>query len=106
MSKALKRVALLSITLAFASVTAGAIAQQSTAPAPAPKAPAAKATTPAKAKSPCAGLTETACRAAAECSWVPATKRKDGKTVKAYCRKKTVPKTPVPKAKTPAPAAK
>jgi hypothetical protein len=94
MRNALKGAAVLGAGLAL--ITAHAVAQQ---PTPASKAPAPKAATPAKAKSPCAGLTETACRAATACSWVPAAKRKDGKTVKAYCRKKTVPKTPVPKAK-------
>jgi hypothetical protein len=95
MSKALTRATLLATGLSFAFVATGAIAQQPTTPAP-------KAATPAKPKSPCAGLAETACRAATECSWIAATKRKDGKTVKAYCRKKTIPKTPVPKAKAPA----
>jgi hypothetical protein len=98
MSKALTRATLLATGLSFAFMAAGAIAQQPAAPAP--KAP--KAATPAKPKSPCAGLAETACRAATECSWIAATKRKDGKTVKAYCRKRTIPKTPVPKAKAPA----
>ena len=95
MSKALARATLLATGLSFAFMAAGAIAQQPAAPAP-------KAATPAKPKSPCAGLTVTACRAATECSWVAATKRKDGKTVKAYCRKRTIPKTPVPKARAPA----
>jgi hypothetical protein len=95
MSKALARATLLATGLSFAFMAAGAIAQQPAAPAP-------KSAVPAKPKSPCAGLTETACRAATECSWVAATKRKDGKTVKAYCRKRTIPKTPVPKAKAPA----
>ena len=106
MSKSMNRVAISALTVAFASATAVAVAQQPPTTTPAPKAPAAKAATPAKPKSPCAGLVETACRAAAECSWIPATKRKDGKTVKAYCRKKTIPKTPVPKAKSTAPGAK
>lgn len=102
MSRALSRIRLLSLVIAFASLTGAAVAQQPATPAPAPKAPTAKAATPAKPKSPCAGLAETACRAATECSWIPATKRKDGKSVKAYCRKKTIPRTPPPKAKAPA----
>lgn len=38
--------------------------------------------------SPCKGLAQDACTANAECSWVSATKRKDGREVKAYCRTK------------------
>jgi hypothetical protein len=38
--------------------------------------------------SQCKGLTQEACTAKAECSWVSATKRKDGTEVKAYCRAK------------------
>ena len=38
--------------------------------------------------SPCKGLAQEACTAKAECSWVSATKRKDGTEVKAYCRAK------------------
>lgn len=38
--------------------------------------------------SPCKGLAQSACTAKAECSWVAATKRKDGREVKAYCRAK------------------
>lgn len=74
-----------------------AIAQQ---PTPAPTAKAAapaqpKATkAPAKAKtaataSACKGLEQKACGAKSDCSWIAATKRKDGKAVKAYCRTKS-----------------
>jgi hypothetical protein len=38
--------------------------------------------------SPCKGLEQKACAAKADCSWVPATTRKDGRKVKAYCRLK------------------
>lgn len=49
----------------------------------------AKPAKPAKAASPCKGLDEAACGKMGEtCSWIAATKRKDGKEVKAYCRKK------------------
>lgn len=41
------------------------------------------------ATSPCKGLEQKACAAKAECSWVGATKRKDGRQVKAYCRLKS-----------------
>lgn len=107
MSYRQKRATTLAAAAALAAMTAGAFAQSTTSPAPAPKAPA-KAATPAKPKSACAGLSETACRASAGCSWIPATKRKDGKSVKAYCRLKTTPKRPLTKApaKAPVPAAK
>lgn len=39
--------------------------------------------------SPCKGLEQAACTAKADCSWVAATKRKDGREVKAYCRLKS-----------------
>lgn len=42
-----------------------------------------------KPSSPCKGLEQRACAAKAECSWVGATKRKDGRQVKAYCRLKS-----------------
>lgn len=38
--------------------------------------------------SPCKALEQTACAAKSECSWIAATKRKDGRQVKAYCRLK------------------
>jgi hypothetical protein len=106
MSKALNRMTLLAIAVAFVSVTSNAVAQQAATPAPGSKAPAAKGATPAKTKSACAGLSETACRASAGCSWIPSTKRKDGRTVKAYCRLKTPPKRPLTKAPAKAPAPK
>ena len=87
-----------------------ASAQQPTTPPPAakstPAAPAAKAAAPkkevkktAKSASACQGLEEKACGAKTECGWVHATKRKDGKEVKAYCRTKpkTTGKAPVKK---------
>ncbi len=42
----------------------------------------------ATAVSPCKGLEQTACAKKSECSWIAATKRKDGHPVKAYCRLK------------------
>ena len=38
--------------------------------------------------SSCKGLEQKACVAKADCSWVSATTRKDGRKVKAYCRTK------------------
>jgi hypothetical protein len=38
--------------------------------------------------SPCKGLEQKACGGKSECSWIAATKRKDGRQVKAYCRHK------------------
>lgn len=60
--------------------------------------PAATTSTRAKPASPCKDLEQKACAAKAECSWVAATKRKDGRQVKAYCRLQ-----PKPSAKAPAP---
>jgi hypothetical protein len=55
------------------------------------KAPAAKTEVKKKTTdtpSPCKGLDETACKdKATDCSWIGASKR-EGKDVKAYCRKK------------------
>ena len=85
------------MALAVSLFGAEAIAQQpsttpaaKTAPAP-PKAPAAKAKVKTKAKttSACKGREQKACAAKSECSWIAATKRKDGKQVKAYCRTKS-----------------
>ena len=39
--------------------------------------------------SPCKVLEQKACAGKTECSWIGATKRKDGKHVKAYCRLKS-----------------
>lgn len=39
--------------------------------------------------SPCKGLEQKACSAKADCSWISATTRKDGRKVKAYCRLKS-----------------
>ncbi len=83
---------------------AEAIAQQVPPAAPAAKAaaPAKAAKAPAKAKSTtasaCKGLEQKACGAKSDCSWIAATKRKDGKDVKAYCR--TKPKQSADKSKT------
>lgn len=41
-----------------------------------------------KDDSVCKGLEEKTCRSNTECVWIAATKRQDGKEVKAYCRKK------------------
>jgi hypothetical protein len=86
--------------LAIGVCMSNASAQQTTPPpvAKSTPAPAAKAAAPkkevkksTKTASACQGLEEKACGAKSECSWVHATKRKDGKEVKAYCR--TKPKT-------------
>ncbi|MGE0628451.1 MAG: hypothetical protein AB7O43_11560 [Hyphomicrobiaceae bacterium] len=95
--------------LAMSMTTAAAIGLMTLTaqaqPATPPPAPAAK-TTPAKkapakkttraatkpATSPCKGLKETACKANAQCRFIAAAKRKDGKMVKAYCRLASKPK--------------
>lgn len=46
-----------------------------------------------EASSPCKGLEQKVCSAKADCSWVSATTRKDGRKVKAYCRAKAKPTT-------------
>jgi hypothetical protein len=47
----------------------------------------------AKPKSKCNAITEeTACKADATCSWVPAATLKTGKQRKAYCKSKPTPK--------------
>jgi hypothetical protein len=70
----------------------GAAKAQSVPPvakAPAAKAEPKKAAEPKKvAASPCQGIEQAACAAKTECTWIAATKRKDGKDVKAYCRAK------------------
>lgn len=116
--------------LALGVFTLVADAQQG-APAPQPGAaakgptvpPAAKAAVPkaeakkaepkkdaTKSASPCQGVEQAACAAKTECTWIAATKRKDGKDVKAYCRAKPTKSTAAaaPKAapKAAAPAAK
>ena len=86
-----KRMTQLAVIAGFtiAAMAPQAMAQKTTAPAAqTTPAPAAAAKT-AKVPSPCKGLVEDACKNMGEtCSWVAATKRKDGKTIKAYCRKK------------------
>lgn len=114
-----------SVTAAAALVLTAFAAHAQLAP-PAPKAqpapPAAKApaappaaTAPAKtaAKKPaapqsaCNKLDEKGCSANTDCSWIAATKRKDGKEVAAYCRSKPKSTRAAPKkADAKAPAAK
>ena len=96
----------LSAAAAAALVLTAFTAQAQLAP-PAPKAqpapPAAKAPAEAAAKaapaktaakkpaapqSACNKLDEKACGGNTDCSWIAATKRKDGKEVSAYCRAK------------------
>jgi len=48
----------------------------------------AQQTKSAKPASPCKSLEQKACATKAECNWIAATKRKDGRQVKAYCRLK------------------
>ena len=55
------------------------------APATAKAVPAKKPATPV---STCNKLEEKACATNTDCSWIAATKRKDGKEVSAYCRNK------------------
>lgn len=84
---------------ALAIITAFAIGLVTAPVAEAQKKPDAPAATPAttakpktaakKVASPCKGLEKTACSKMADtCSWIDATTRKDGKKVKAYCRKR------------------
>ncbi len=73
---------------AFTAVaTAGAFAQEK-------KATTTPKTTVAKTPSACKGLVETACKGkSTDCTWVAASKGKDGKERKAYCRSKPKPKS-------------
>jgi len=91
-----------SLGIALTSLVVGLFAAQATAQTPPPpatkaapaqpkatKAPAAKAKAKTKTTaSVCKGLEQKACSAKSECGWIAATKRKDGKQVKAYCRTK------------------
>ncbi len=47
---------------------------------------------PVSAASACKGLDNSACSASASCGWVDSYQRKDGRTVKAFCRTKSVAK--------------
>ena len=69
--RVIKRVALLSIALAAAAATA-----------------------PAGAASECKGLEKRQCESKPDCAWVDSYKRKDGKTVSAYCKSSGKKKTP------------
>ena len=74
--------------MAFVALAPGALAQKK--PDAAATAAPAKAKKPKKVKAPslCKGLNNKACTAKADtCRWIGATTRKDGKKVKAYCRK-------------------
>jgi len=44
---------------------------------------------PVSAASACKGLNNSACAASASCGWVESYQRKDGRTVKAFCRTKS-----------------
>ncbi len=44
---------------------------------------------PVSAASACKGLDSSACSASASCGWVDSYQRKDGRTVKAFCRTKS-----------------
>lgn len=71
---------------ATAGVSTMAYAQEKKATTP-------KATT-SKTPSACKGLAEAACKdKSTECTWVSASKGKDGKEKKAYCRAKPKPKS-------------
>lgn len=79
-------------TAVTAPVTKSAPATSTaTAQPKATKAPAAKAKSKTAA-SVCKGLEQKACATKSECGWIAATKRKDGKQVKAYCRTKPATK--------------
>lgn len=73
--------------------TAAVFAASFAAPVLAQDKPATPKTTAPKAKSACQGLDETTCKGKGkECQWIAATKTKDGKDRKAYCRLKPAPK--------------
>ena len=69
---------------ALLALSATAFAQTSTQTTTAPVKAPPKATT----ASACKGLDQAACTGNTTCTWIAATKRKDGKDVKAYCRSK------------------
>lgn len=48
---------------------------------------------PAAAASACKGLENSACNSNASCGWVDSYQRKDGRTVKSFCRTKAVSKS-------------
>lgn len=103
----MKRSGALALAVVLACVAFAPVAVAQKAPDANAK-PAAKA----KAPSPCKGLEQGACTKMGEtCSWIDATTRKDGKQVKAYCRKKagfaakTTKAAPVKKAAVPKKAA-
>ncbi|MDX2202485.1 MAG: hypothetical protein NW223_07035 [Hyphomicrobiaceae bacterium] len=90
MSKSMLSRSLTALATAAFLVTAGvgtvALAQEKKATTP-------KTTAP-KTPSACKGLAETACKdKATVCTWVKASKGKDGKERKAYCRAKPAPKS-------------
>lgn len=93
MSKTYFSKTLIALATAAFTATAGigtmAVAQEK-------KATTTPKSTTSKAPSACKGLEEAMCKdKSTECSWVKASKGKDGKERKAYCRAK-----PKPKAKT------
>lgn len=93
MSRSYFSTTLIALATAAFAATAGvgtmAVAQEK-------KATTTPKSTATKTPSVCKGLEEATCKdKSAECSWVKASKGKDGKERKAYCRAK-----PKPKAKT------
>lgn len=52
------------------------------------------ASTQANAAGQCKGLQNNACTTNAACTWVQGYERKDGRTVKSFCRAKAKPKSP------------
>lgn len=88
-----------SLGIALTSLVVGLFAAQATAQTPPPPATKAAPAQPKATKAPaaktkttalvCKGLEQKACSAKSECGWIAATKRKDGKQVKAYCRTKS-----------------
>jgi hypothetical protein len=48
---------------------------------------------PVAAASACKGLDNSACSSASSCGWVEGYQRKDGRSVKSFCRTKSVAKT-------------
>jgi hypothetical protein len=88
--------------LAVAALSASAQQPGATSPAPGTKADATSDTTKKKPIPACQGLKEAECKAKPECLFVPASKRKDGRPIAAYCRAKPKPADKKTDAGTPA----
>jgi hypothetical protein len=76
---------------ALAVAAFSASAQQPAATDKAPATPTGQADAKKKTLPACQGLKEAECKAKPECVFVPASKRKDGRPIAAYCRAKPQP---------------